>query len=91
MKRVTYIIISLILFALPFSLSAQTLEEAKKMYKQGEFAKPKEVFKKHLKSRPNDAQLNQWYGVCLYETGEGEKAEPYLQKAAKKKMKTIII
>lgn len=86
MKRVTHIIVSLILLALPFALSAQTLEEAKKMYKQGEFAKPKEVFKKQLKSRPNDAQLNQWYGVCLYETGERDKAEPYLQKAAKKKI-----
>ncbi len=86
MKRVTHIIVSLILSALPFALSAQTLEEAKKMYKQGEFAKPKEVFKKQLKSRPNDANFNQWYGVCLYETGEGEKAVPYLQKAAKKKI-----
>ena len=55
------------------------------MYLKGEYAKTKEVFRKQLKSRPNDAQLNQWYGVCLYETGEGVKAEPYLQKAAKKK------
>lgn len=67
-------------------LSAQTLEEAKKMYKQGEYEQSKEVFHKQLKSRPNDPQLNQWYGVCLYETGEADKAETYLQKAAKKKI-----
>ena len=86
MKQIKYTIVSLILLFVALPLSAQTLEEAKKMYKQGEYAQPKEVFRKQLKSRPNDAQLNQWYGVCLYETGEAEKAEPYLQKAAKKKI-----
>ena len=86
MKRVTPIIITIILLAFSISVSSQTLEEAKKMYKQGDYINSKEVFKKQLKSRPNDAQLNQWYGVCLYETGEGDKAEPYLLKAAKKKI-----
>lgn len=86
MKRVKHIIITLILFAFSLPISAQTLDAAKAMYKEGKYQETKEVFRKYLKSRPNDAQLNQWYGVCLYETGEGEKAQPYLQKAAKKKI-----
>lgn len=86
MKSIRYILITLISLIVALPLYAQSLEEAKKMYKQGEYAKTKEVFRKHLKSRPNDAQLNQWYGVCLYQTGEADKAEPYLQKAAKKKI-----
>lgn len=86
MKNIKHIIITLLFIVLILPLSAQTLEEAKAMYKEGEYEKTKEVFRKHLKSRPNDAQLNQWYGVCLYETGEADKAEPYLQKAAKKKI-----
>ena len=85
MKSIKSLIVVILLFVAS-PIIAQTLEEAKKMYLKGEYAKTKEVFRKQLKSRPNDAQLNQWYGVCLYETGEGDKAEPYLQKAAKKKI-----
>ena len=86
MKTLKYIIISLIATAFTYSLSAQTLNAAKEMYKQGKYSQTKEIFYKHLKASPNNAQLNQWYGVCLYETGEGDKAVPYLQKAAKKKI-----
>ena len=64
MKNIKNIIVVILLFVVS-PVVAQTLEEAKKMYLKGEYAKTKEVFRKQLKSRPNDAQLNQWYGVCL--------------------------
>ena len=66
MKTLKYIIISLIATAFTYSLSAQTLNAAKEMYKQGKYSQTKEIFYKHLKASPNNAQLNQWYGVCLY-------------------------
>lgn len=86
MIKIKQIISVIILLTAPILVSAQTLNEAKAMYKRGEYEQSKEVFRMQLKARPNDAQLNQWYGVCLYETGEGNKAESYLQKAAKKKI-----
>lgn len=67
-------------------LAAQTLEEARALYKAGKYADAKDIFYQNLKKRPTDASLNQWYGVCLYMTGKGEKAVPYLEKAAQKKI-----
>lgn len=78
------IIVTLLLAVTTLQLSAQTLTEAKAMYKRGEYEESKETFRKQLARRPNDAQLNQWYGVCLYHTGEKEKSVPYLKKAARK-------
>ena len=41
---------------------------------------------KYLKQKPDDASRNYWYGVCCMETGERDKAIPYLEKAAAKKI-----
>ena len=65
-----------ILFCLSaFSISAQTLEEAKELFKNGQFEQAKPAFYKLLKSTPKNPNYNFWYGACCYETGEKNNAE----------------
>lgn len=85
MKYIRILIITLLL-AHPFTTKPQTLEMAKIQYKKGLYESAMETFRKNLKTRPNDASLNQWYGVCLYMTGSKDEAIPYLKKAAQKKV-----
>ena len=59
----------------------QNQTQARKWFAEGEYAKAKPVFAKLLKSNPKSGSLNYWYGVCLNETGEHEKALTYLKKA----------
>jgi len=68
-----------------FLLSAQSLDEARELYKIGEFEKALPVFEREYQVKPNDASLNMWYGACLFETsGDLVKAEEYLLFASKK-------
>ena len=60
---------------------AQSQTQARKWFVEGEYAKAKPVFAKLVKSNPKSGSLNYWYGVCLNETGEHDKALPYLKKA----------
>ena len=60
---------------------AQNQTQARKWFIEGEYAKAKPVFAKLVKSNPKSGSLNYWYGVCLNETGEHDKALPYLKKA----------
>ena len=60
---------------------AQNQTQAKKWFAEGEYEKAKPVFAKLVKSNPKSGSLNYWYGVCLNETGEHDKALPYLKKA----------
>ena len=64
------------------SLRAQSLEQAKRLYSEGKYAEAKPVFEKLVKQSPNNASYNHWYGVCCFETGDMETAEPYLKTAA---------
>ena len=75
-----------LLFALfSLSVSSQSLNEAKELYKIGEFDKALPVFFAEYTAKPTDATINQWYGVCLYETGgDLQKAEECIAYAAKK-------
>lgn len=67
------------------SVSAQTLNEAKELYKQGKFAKVLPVFESEYHAKPADPSLNQWYGVCLFETGGNmKKAEECILFASTK-------
>lgn len=79
---VIYILLSLC--SLPV-LYSQTLAEAKDWYLKGEYAKALPVFETEYNAKPTDANLNQWYGVCLFETGGNiKKAEECLLVASKK-------
>ena len=66
--------------------SAQSLDQARKLYNDGNYAAAKPVFEKYIKISPKDASYNHWYGVCLYETGEPVEAEKYLLFASTKKV-----
>lgn len=80
--KLKYIYLTLsLLFSL--SLSAQTLDEAREMYLKGEYSKSLSAFERELNLNPQDPALNQWYGVCIYETkGSLLKAEKHLKVAA---------
>lgn len=67
-------------------LQAQTLNEAKKLYNEGQYAEAKPVFEKLVRQAPSNANYNFWYGACCYETGELSKAVPYLEKSAERKV-----
>jgi hypothetical protein len=63
------------------------LEEAKDLYLKKEYAKALPVVEAEYNAKPDDATLNQWYGVCLMETGgDLDKAEECLLAASKKKI-----
>jgi tetratricopeptide (TPR) repeat protein len=63
-------------------LRAQSLEQAKRLYSEGKYAEAKPAFEKLVRQSPNNASYNHWYGVCCFETGDTETAEPYLKTAA---------
>lgn len=85
-----FIFSGLLLFS-TLCLSAQTLDEAKEMYKLGEYNRAKPIFEQELFQKPADPSLNQWYGVCLYETGDVVKAEKYISVASQKNIQDAFL
>lgn len=83
-KRFALYIVMLV--AVVASVGAVTLDEAKAMYRAGDYAGALLVFKQYLKKNPKDASLNHWYGVCLLQTGKKQEAKTYLEYAHKKKV-----
>ena len=79
-------ILCLFTLGMAISISSQTLEQAKKQFLNGEFSSAKPVFYNYLKKSPSNANYNFWYGACEYETGNIEKAIPYLKKGEKGKI-----
>ncbi len=83
MKRIKLLIISALICVLS---NAQTLQQGRNYFLQGDYVKAKPIMLKYLKQKPDDASRNYWYGICCMETGEKDKAIPYLEKAASKKI-----
>ena len=83
MKRIKLLIISALICVLS---NAQTLQQGRNYFLQGDYEKAKPIMLKYLKQEPDDASRNYWYGICCMETGEKDKAIPYLEKAASKKI-----
>ncbi|MCM1504553.1 MAG: tetratricopeptide repeat protein [Muribaculum sp.] len=81
LRHITAIFL-IVIFCLP--TEAITLEEAKKLYRNGDYETPLPEFQAALKKRPKDASLNQWVGVCLYHQGRPEEATKYLKLADSK-------
>ena len=81
-----YIRITILLLLVSLGVSSQTLQQGRTYFSQGNYEKAKPIMLKYLKQKPDDASRNYWYGVCCMETGEREKAVPYLEKAAAKKI-----
>ena len=67
-------------------IGAQSLEQAKKLYNEGEYAEAKPAFEKLVKQSPGNSSYNLWYGVCCYETGDLKAAEKYLSVAVKRRV-----
>lgn len=84
MKLRTIITVLFTLFLV--QISAQTLEQARRMFSQGEYENAKPLFEKFLKSQPNNANYNFWYGVCCVKTNEPETAIKPLRFAAQRKV-----
>ena len=85
MKKVIIALFTLLMPAIVPSV-AQTLQQGRNYFAQGNYVKAKPIMLKYLKQKPEDASRNYWYGVCCVETGEADKAIPYLKKAADKKI-----
>lgn len=83
--KLKYIILFLSCFFFA-SVSAQTLDQARSMFTRGEYSTAKPVFERHLKSQPNNANYNYWYGVCCLKTGEAETSIKHLEMATKRKV-----
>ena len=83
MKRLAF---TLLAFITCIGMYSQTLQQGRTYFSQGNYEKAKPIMLKYLKQKPDDASRNYWYGVCCMETGERDKAIPYLKKAAAKKI-----
>lgn len=68
------------------NLQAQTLTQAKELYRNGEYLKAKPVFKKYVKSQSGNGNYHLWYGVCCLNTDEPELAVKHLEIAVKKRI-----
>ncbi len=68
------------------TVSAQTLEQARTMFSNGNYAKAAPVFQKYVKSQPANANYNYWYGVCCLRTGKPAESVKYLETAVQKKV-----
>jgi len=84
--RIKFILLFGVLYLLGCTVMAQSLERARDLYKAGKYDQAKPIFETLIKKSPNNSSLNQWYGVCLYETGEYNASEKYLKVAASRKI-----
>lgn len=67
-------------------IQAQSLDQAKKLYNDGEYAEAKPAFERLVKQAPNNGSYNHWYGVCCFETGDMEGAEKHLKIGVNRKV-----
>ena len=83
MKRIKLLIITSLICVFA---NAQTLQQGRDYFQKGNYEKAKPIMLKYLKQKPSDASRNYWDGICCMETGEKDKAVPYLELAASKKI-----
>lgn len=81
MKQTYLFIISLLI---TLSANASMLDSAKVLYNNHEYDKALPIFRELLAKSPKDASLNQWTGVCLYNTDNINDAIPLLKIADSK-------
>lgn len=80
-----YILLSIAL-CIGMTTYGQSQSQARKWFSEGNYEKAKPVFARLVKNNPRSGSMNYWYGVCLNETGEHDKALPYLKKAVDSKV-----
>jgi thioredoxin-like negative regulator of GroEL len=64
--------------------NGQQLQKIQKLYSAGKYAEVKADIAALVQKSPKNASYNQWYGVCLFETGAIEESEKYLLYASSK-------
>ncbi|MEG0947866.1 MAG: tetratricopeptide repeat protein [Bacteroidales bacterium] len=69
-----------------FTTQSQTLDQARELIRNKEYAKAAEAFSTLIKQYGSRADVNKWYGEALYETGNYAEAEKYLAIAAKRRI-----
>ena len=82
-KKLLYILSVVLLCT---GLQAQSLDQAKKLYNEGQYAEAKPAFERLVQRVPSNSSYNHWYGVCCFETGDYETAEKHLLVAVKRKV-----
>lgn len=82
-RKLLYIITVVLLSS---GLHAQSLDQAKKLYNEGQYAEAKPAFERLVQRVPSNSSYNHWYGVCCFETGDYETAEKHLSIAVKRKV-----
>ncbi len=73
------------------SLQSQTLDDAKAMFNDGNFAEALPIFRAEYETTPDNAALNHWIGACLFETGQLTESEKYLAFGSKNKINNSYI
>ncbi|MDR3246743.1 MAG: tetratricopeptide repeat protein [Prevotellaceae bacterium] len=87
MKSLSGKVISMLMFACLFpAVYAQSLDQAKKLYNEGQYGEAKPAFEKLVNQSPNNSSYNLWYGVCCFETGDMATAETHLLVARQRKV-----
>ena len=74
------------LSSLSIGLQAQSLEEARTMISEKDYAAAEKAFEHLITKYKSRADVNKWYGEALFETGQYTKAKPYLTFAAKRRI-----
>lgn len=67
-------------------MSAQSIREAQQLFTEKKYEAAKPIFQKYLNQSPQNGNYNYWFGVCCFETGEVDKAIPYLEKGVERRM-----
>lgn len=87
MRKMYIYILCLLLSLGGTSVYAQSQEKAKQLFNEGKFEEAKTSFENLLKKNPKNGNLNYWYGVCLYETGETKACISHLEFAAERRVR----
>ncbi len=71
---------------IPFIVSGQSLNDAKKMYQEGNYKDAKVIFEEAYAANPNNAEVNYLMGVAYFDEKDIAKARPYLEFASQKRV-----
>ena len=77
--KIKYLFLYVVMVMGVAHVNAQNLDDAKEMYRNGEYDKALPVFERYLDKKPKDATLNHWVGVCLMKAGRYDEAIPRLK------------
>lgn len=86
MKRGFFFSANILLLFFCLCVKGQSLDDAKKWYQEGRYTEALPVFQAEYPKNPNNASVNHWLGVSLFETGKIIDAQKYLEFASVRKI-----